>query len=93
MTVDATGNLYLAVNGFSRRFTEGPGAGVGHVFESTDGGATWTDISNNFPDVPTNSIKVLSSGALVVGTDLGVVYRSAASTAWQITGSGLWAIR
>jgi len=33
VTVDATGNLYLAINGFNRRFTEGPGAGIGHVEE------------------------------------------------------------
>ncbi len=87
VTVDSTGNLYLAINGFSRRFTEGPGAGVGHIYTSADGGATWTDISNNFPDVPTSSIKVLSSGALVAGTDLGVVYRPAASTTWQRLGT------
>jgi hypothetical protein len=88
VTVDATGNLYLAMNGFSRRFTEGPGAGVGHIFKSTDGGATWSDISGNFPDVPTNSIKVLANGALVVGTDLGVVYRpAAANAAWQKLGT------
>ena len=87
VAVDATGNLYLAVNGFSRRFTEGPGAGVGHIFKSTNGGSTWTDISNNFPDIPTSSIKVLSSGALVVGTDLGVLYRPAASTTWQRLGT------
>jgi hypothetical protein len=87
VTVDATGNLYLAINGFNRRFTEGPGAGIGHVYKSTNGGSTWTDISNNFPDVPTNSIKVLSGGALVVGTDLGVVYRPAASTTWQRLGT------
>jgi hypothetical protein len=87
VTVDGTGTLYLAMNGFSRRFTEGPGAGVGHIFKSADGGATWTDISGNFPDVPTNSIKVLASGGLVVGTDLGVVYRPAASSTWKKLGT------
>ena len=36
---DASGNTaYLGFNGFSRRWTEGPGAGVGHVFKTTDGG-------------------------------------------------------
>ena len=55
----------LAVNGFR------PGASPkvrapasSHIFTSADGGSAWTDISNNFPDVPTNSIKVLASGAL-----------------------------
>ena len=93
VTIDGSGNLYLAVNGFSRRFTEGPGAGVGHVFKSTDHGATWTSLDNpsgaDFPDVPANSIKVLSSGAVVVATDLGVVYLNPAGTAWTRLGSGL----
>jgi hypothetical protein len=84
--VDASGNLYVVMNGFSRRFTEGPGAGVGHVFKSTDGGTTWTDISNNFPDVPANSIEVLPSGSLVVGTDLGVLYKGAATSTWKKLG-------
>ena len=93
VAVDGAGNLFLAMNGFSRRFTEGPGAGIGHIFESTDGGDTWTDIggnpavAGNFPDVPASSIKVTSTGGIVVGTDLGVVYRASGSTTWQRLGS------
>lgn len=86
-------HVFLAINGFSRRFTEGPGAGVGHVYESTDGGTTWNDASANLPDVPANSIKVISTGALVLGTDLGVFYRSPVTTdttpSWQVLGNGL----
>ena len=52
------------VNGFSRRFTEGPGAGIGHIFESNDGGLTWTDISGNFPDVPVNDVVVAARAAV-----------------------------
>jgi hypothetical protein len=89
VAVGPNGQLFLAMNGFSRRFTEGPGAGVGHVFESADGGATWTSIDGNFPDVPANSIKALSNGALVVGTDLGVVYRAAGGTTWTRLGGNL----
>ncbi|KUN29823.1 glycosyl hydrolase [Streptomyces antibioticus] len=80
-------HVYLAVNGFSRHWTEGPGAGVGHVFESTDGGTTWKDISANLPDVPTNSAVVTPSGGLAVATDLGVVYRAPGRTKWQRVGS------
>ncbi|MBI2781508.1 MAG: glycosyl hydrolase [Chloroflexi bacterium] len=92
--VDGSGNLYVVMNGFSRRFTEGPGAGVGHVFKSTDHGATWTSLDNtaggDFPDVPANSIKVLSNGGLVVGTDLGVVYRTPGpSGTWFRLGTAL----
>ena len=50
-------HAYLAMNGFSRRFPEGPGAGVGHVFETPTAVPRWTDISGNLPDVPTSSIK------------------------------------
>jgi ligand-binding sensor domain-containing protein len=75
------------MNGFNRRFTEGPGADVGHVFESTDGGTTWTNADGNFPDVPSSSVKVLGDGSLVVGTDLGMVYRAADSTTWQRLGT------
>ncbi|MCQ9131868.1 glycosyl hydrolase [Streptomyces hilarionis] len=80
-------HVFLAVNGFSRHWTEGPGAGVGHVFESVDGGTTWKDISADLPDVPTNSAIVLPNGGLAVATDLGVVYRAPGRTKWQRIGS------
>ncbi|MFF4562408.1 glycosyl hydrolase [Streptomyces sp. NPDC001435] len=79
-------HVYLAVNGFSRHWTEGPGAGVGHVFESKDGGTTWKDVSANLPDVPTNSAVVTANGGLAVATDLGVVYRAPGRTTWQRVG-------
>jgi hypothetical protein len=82
-------HAYLAVNGFSRRFTEGPGAGAGHVFETRDGGQTWSDISANLPDVPTSSIKQTSTGALVLGSDLGAFYRAPESTSWSRLGGNL----
>jgi len=92
LAVDKTDSQHVlvAVNGFSRKFTEGPGAGVGHLYESTDGGATWTDLSGStMPDVPANSVVIADHGALVVGTDLGVLYRAPGATAWQRLGSGL----
>ncbi|WP_432169015.1 glycosyl hydrolase [Streptomyces sp. 1222.5] len=79
-------HVFLAVNGFSRHWTEGPGAGVGHVFESTNGGTTWKDISANLPDVPTDSALVTADGGLAVATDLGVVYRAPGRTTWQRVG-------
>jgi hypothetical protein len=82
-------HAFVAVNGFSRRFTEGPGAGFGHVFETTDMGAHWTDVSANLPDVPASSVKVLPGGALVLGTDLATFYRPAGATVWKVLGTGL----
>ncbi|MFF5283087.1 glycosyl hydrolase [Streptomyces sp. NPDC013171] len=80
-------HVFLAVNGFSRHWTEGPGAGVGHVFESTDGGTTWKNISAGLPDVPANSAIVTPNGGLAVATDLGVAYRAPGRTTWQRVGS------
>ncbi|WP_269853317.1 glycosyl hydrolase [Streptomyces sp. RPT161] len=79
-------HVYLAVNGFSRQWTSGPGAGVGHLYESRDGGVSWSDISANLPDVPANSVLALPGGGLVVATDLGVLYRAPHATRWQRVG-------
>jgi hypothetical protein len=82
-------HAFVAINGFSRRFTEGPGAGFGHIFETTDMGNTWADVSANLPDVPANSVKMLSSGALVLGTDLATFYRPAGTAQWKVLGANL----
>ena len=80
-------HVYLAVNGFSRQWTEGPGAGIGHVFESTDGGTSWKDVSANLPDVPSNAVMALPNGGLLLATDLGVVYRAPHHAGWERVGS------
>ncbi len=79
-------HAYLAVNGFSRHWTEGPGAGLGHVFETHDSGAHWTDISTNLPDVPADSLVVTPNGGLALATDLGVAYRRPGHTDWSRLG-------
>ena len=86
---DASGNTaYLGFNGFSRRFTEGPGAGVGHLYKTTDGGTTWTDVSGNMPDIPVNDI-VLRSGKIIVATDLATLISTDGGAHWSRLGSGL----
>jgi hypothetical protein len=82
-------HVYVAINGFSRKWTEGPGAGVGHVFESRDSGVTWTDISANLPDIPANAIRILPGGGLVLGTDLAVLYRAPGRRDWAVLGRNL----
>ncbi|PKW25885.1 WD40/YVTN/BNR-like repeat-containing protein [Phycicoccus duodecadis] len=91
MWVDPTSGSHAlaAINGFSRRFTEGPGVGLGHLYETKNAGETWTDVSGNLPDVPANSVKVLSDGATVVGSDLGAFYRPSGSKDWSRLGTGL----
>jgi hypothetical protein len=88
LTVDPANpsHVYAVYNGFSRRWTND--AGFGHVFESTDAGATWTDISGNLPDVPSDDLVVVN-GKLVLGTDVGVYVAPVGSTTWSRLGSGL----
>jgi hypothetical protein len=82
-------HVVVAINGFSRKWTEGPGAGVGHVFESRDAGEHWTDISGNLPDVPANTVKLTAGGGLVAGTDTGIFFRYPHRTTWSVLGSNL----
>lgn len=91
VTVDPANpaHAYAVFNGYSRRFV--PGGGVGHVFETYNGGQTWTDISGNLPDVPGDAL-VLSQGKLALGTDMGAFTAKAgqgASTVWSRLGTGL----
>jgi hypothetical protein len=76
---DQTGaTVYAVLSGFSRQWNEGPGAGYGHVWKTTDGGVTWTDVSgdpaasDSFPDVPANRLVISPDGTVVAATDLGV---------------------
>jgi hypothetical protein len=89
VAIGPDGGVYAVMNGFSRRFTEGEGAGIGHVFKWNGATSSWDDISANFPDIPANSIQALSDGSLVVGTDLAVLYRAPGATSWKRLGSNL----
>lgn len=66
------------------------GFGTGHVFRTVNGGASWTDISGDLPDVPVNA--VLSHPALgdelYVGTDLGNFRSVSGGTAWAPFNTG-----
>jgi len=65
---DDPAHVFLSVGSYSRRWI--PDAGVGHVFESRDGGATWANVTGNLPDAPV--YKVIQVGhRLVVGTEVG----------------------
>jgi photosystem II stability/assembly factor-like uncharacterized protein len=85
---DADGSsAYLVLNGFSRRWTEGPGSGQGHLYKTTDGGATWADVSGNLPDVPADDLVVTPAGTLVLGTDLGVLISTDGGAHWMRFGA------
>ena len=80
------GTVFVGFSGFSRKWTEGPGAGYGHLWKTTDAGATWTDISGNLPDVPVNDL-VLSGSTITAATDLGVLVSSDAGATWSRLGT------
>jgi hypothetical protein len=92
LTVEKSNPLhaYVVFSGFSRRWTSTFSAGEGHVFETTDGGTTWTDISGTgataLPDAPGDDLVITPSGKLVVASDIGVFVASAgqgAATTWS----------
>lgn len=80
----SSAHLYVSVGSYSRRWI--PDAGVGHVFESRDGGGSWTDISGALPDAPVYKV-VIAGSQLVVGTEVGVfgIARSTTSPALAVT--------
>ncbi|HUR51241.1 MAG TPA: hypothetical protein VMZ11_03870 [Mycobacteriales bacterium] len=84
---DSTGRTaYAVVNGFSRRFTEGPGAAQGHLFKTTNAGVTWTDAGATLPDVPASSL-LIDGGTWYLGTDLGVLTSTNHGATWnRVTG-------
>jgi hypothetical protein len=91
ITVDKSNPKHAIVvfNGYSRRWI--PSAGVGHVFETFNGGNSWTDISGNLPDVPSDALVMLGS-KLVLATDIGAFTATdgnGSSTSWSVLGSGL----
>jgi hypothetical protein len=90
LIIDPTNSahVYAVMGGYSRNWI--PNAGVGHVFESKDGGATFTDISGNLPDAAANDLVITPTGKLVLANDVGVFTTSEASPGtWSRYGSGL----
>ncbi len=83
-TSDPTGNTaYVTVMGFT--------GGPGHVWQTTNAGASWTDFTGSgtgaLPDSPVNAVVVdPSARAVYVGTDVGVFQSSTASPVWGEVG-------
>jgi hypothetical protein len=82
-------HAYLSLSGYSRQWMIGPDdPGVGHVFETTDGGSTWSDVSGNLPDEPMSDI-AYEGGNLVVGADDGVFVSFDNGATWSRLGTNL----
>ncbi len=67
------------------------GFGAGHVYETTNTGASWTDIGSTLPDIPVNSICLdpQNSNVLYIGTDVGVFFSPNNGGEWMPYGTGL----
>jgi photosystem II stability/assembly factor-like uncharacterized protein len=63
-----------------------------HVVKTTDGGASWTNISGNLPAAPVNDVVVIPGGKLAVGSDVGVYLSTDGGVTWLTLGSGLPAV-
>jgi hypothetical protein len=81
---DATGNTaYVTIMGFT--------GAAGHVWQTTNAGATWTDFTGtagaSLPDAPANAVMVDASAHMVyVGTDAGVFASGTATPNWSEVG-------
>jgi photosystem II stability/assembly factor-like uncharacterized protein len=66
------------------------GYGSPHVFKSTDAGGNWSDISNNLPDTPANTIQVhpQQPTQLFLGTDIGFFLSENGGQTWQPSTNG-----
>jgi hypothetical protein len=78
---DADGmTAYAVVQGFTY-------SGYGHIWQTTDGGTTWNDLTSTFPNVPVNDIVVdPDTHNLFVATDVGV-FTSVSGAQWIEVGS------
>jgi hypothetical protein len=87
---DASGRTaYVTVGGYARHWQVGPtDPGSGHVFKTTDGGTTWTDITGDLVDAPANDVALVGTH-LVVADDVGVFASGTSGGTWKKVGVGL----
>jgi hypothetical protein len=81
-TSDPAGHTaYVTIMGFH----------VSHIWQTTNGGVTWTDFTANLPDAPANAVLVdpatnSSPGMVYVGTDVGVFSSPTTVANWTEVG-------
>ncbi len=61
-------------------------SGYGKIYRTDDLGQTWTDITNNLPDVPVYTVLVMpfDSTEIWIGTDIGLFISYDEGQTWQI---------
>ena len=67
------------------------GGAASHVFISTNGGDSWTDISSDLPDVTMNAgaFDPNDANIIYVGTDVGVFRTTDGGASWQAFDNGI----
>jgi photosystem II stability/assembly factor-like uncharacterized protein len=72
---------YVTVSGF----------GSGHIFRTTNGGQSWSNVSANLPDVPVNAVLLdpASRAIVMLGTDLGVFVSADGGASWTVLEDGM----
>jgi uncharacterized protein (TIGR03437 family) len=76
---------YLTFSGFANA------GNPGHVFRTSDAGATWTNISGNLPDIPVTDIVIDPDvpDTLYLATDAGVQVTTDGGGSWSSLAKGL----
>jgi hypothetical protein len=92
IAVDASNphHAWIAYSGYNSNTPLQPG----HVFDVTYNAntntVTWTDLSNNLPNLPVNSVAHDDvTGDLYASSDFGVMGLASGSSTWTVAGSGL----
>lgn len=77
---------YVGFSGFT-----GYGDSLGHIFQTTDAGAAWKDISSDLPNTPVDAILVDpdAPSTIFIGTDIGAFYTTNTGASWSRLGTGL----
>jgi hypothetical protein len=69
------------------------GFGAGKIYKTTNGAASWVNISNNLPDSPVNDVLIyypgVSSSILFCAMDIGVFISTDYGTSWTEMADGL----
>jgi photosystem II stability/assembly factor-like uncharacterized protein len=67
------------------------GGAASHVFLSTDGGGSWTDISGDLPDISVNAAALdpNDTDTIYVGTDAGVYRTTDGGSSWEAFDNGI----
>jgi hypothetical protein len=61
-----------------------------HLFKTTDGGLSWTDVSGDLPDIPINDVLIDAvNERLYIATDMSVWFSVNDGETWNILGTDL----